>query len=732
MHFLRWSACLLCVVVFTHGAMSQSNRIGYNNQSLYLSGANLAWVNFASDIGPGTTDFATFADVMLQMHDHGGNALRWWLHTNGAVTPEFNTAGYVVGPGAGTIQDMKKVLDLAWEREIGVKLCLWSFNMLSTSNSATQLYRNNLLLTDTNYTRAYINTCLIPMIDSLKGHPAIIAWEIFNEPEGMSNEFGWSGNQHVPMAAIQRFINMCAGAIHKRDPKALVTNGAWAFYSQTDVPTVILAKDGTDEAEMNSLDKQKLETLFKQKYRMSLTADEIIAHAKNAASRPAYNYYRDDRLIALGGDSAGILDFYSVHYYAGIGGGTSISPFHHTKDYWALTKPVVVGEFAETATFGIAKESLYDTLYQQGYAGALAWSWMDANFSSTTDILASLQSMWDKHKSDVDVIGISGEWPIVALTTSFTDTTFTDTTQVPIVAVASDADGTVARVEFFLADTIKIGEVTTPPYTLTWKPPTRGVFVFTAVATDNQGHKRTSKPLTITIGKPMMVHLEAEKAVRSGAGVTIKTDVTASGGSFVDMAAQTGTVTWTIPGVPKSGSYECAIGYKLSYESPKSQFINVNGFRTDTITFTAPTTTKWMEKSFTANLNAGDNSIQMELSWGWMYVDYLAVPLTLFTTGVEKITALPVQFALEQNYPNPFNPATTIRYSLAENSVVTIKIYDVIGRVVATVVREQQPAGTYAVHFNAGALSSGVYVYRMTAIHGTSQFIESKRFMLLK
>ena len=143
------------------------NTVRYNNQQLFLSGANLAWLSFANDVGPGTRDFAAFGDVLVQMHNHGGNALRWWLHTNGTVSPAFNDTGLVIGPGVGTIESLKKALDIAWQREIGVILCLWSFDMLRATNSSAVVARNLKLLNDTAYVSAYINQCLIPMVDTI-------------------------------------------------------------------------------------------------------------------------------------------------------------------------------------------------------------------------------------------------------------------------------------------------------------------------------------------------------------------------------------------------------------------------------------------------------------------------------------------------------------------------------------------------------------------------------------
>lgn len=89
---------------------------------------------------------------------------------------------------------------------------------------------------------------------------------------------------------------------------------------------------------------------------------------------------------------------------------------------------------------------------------------------------------------------------------------------------------------------------------------------------------------------------------------------------------------------------------------------------------------------------------------------------------------LPDNFSLEQNYPNPFNPATTIAYKLPKNSLVTIKIYDLSGRLISTLVNENKTAGTYETRFNASGLSSGVYLYEMKA----GDFKETRKLVFLK
>ncbi|KAA0247936.1 MAG: T9SS type A sorting domain-containing protein [Ignavibacteriota bacterium] len=118
--------------------------------------------------------------------------------------------------------------------------------------------------------------------------------------------------------------------------------------------------------------------------------------------------------------------------------------------------------------------------------------------------------------------------------------------------------------------------------------------------------------------------------------------------------------------------------------------------------------------------------------------------LTGDPVSVHDENKLPASFELYQNYPNPFNPSTKIRFSIpsvtlseVEGSLVTLKIYDVLGNLVATLVNENKPAGKYEFEFNSNShsglsgireLSSGIYFYRLQA----GSFVETKKMILIR
>jgi hypothetical protein len=110
--------------------------------------------------------------------------------------------------------------------------------------------------------------------------------------------------------------------------------------------------------------------------------------------------------------------------------------------------------------------------------------------------------------------------------------------------------------------------------------------------------------------------------------------------------------------------------------------------------------------------------------------NYLDHKYNITITGINdpKDLIIPERFILSQNYPNPFNPSTTINFSVPSSEFVRLKVYDILGNEVATLVNEEKPTGSYEVNFDASSLSTGVYFYKLQA----GSFIETKKMILLR
>jgi hypothetical protein len=114
------------------------------------------------------------------------------------------------------------------------------------------------------------------------------------------------------------------------------------------------------------------------------------------------------------------------------------------------------------------------------------------------------------------------------------------------------------------------------------------------------------------------------------------------------------------------------------------------------------------------SINESDGSVQ--------YINRLATAIN------DKISVPPGSYSLEQNYPNPFNPQTTIKYQVSKPGLVSLKVFDMLGNKVATLLNEIKPAGSYDFTFNASGFPSGVYLYQLRV----NDYISVKKMILLK
>jgi hypothetical protein len=99
-----------------------------------------------------------------------------------------------------------------------------------------------------------------------------------------------------------------------------------------------------------------------------------------------------------------------------------------------------------------------------------------------------------------------------------------------------------------------------------------------------------------------------------------------------------------------------------------------------------------------------------------------------YVRNINFVVSAPVDFELFQNYPNPFNPSTSIKYSIPKSVLVTLKIYDVLGKEITTLVNEKEEAGLHKIEFNPTNLSSGVYFYTLK----TEGFLQTKKMILIR
>ena len=321
----------------------------YNGKKIFFSGTNLAWSDYNSDVGDSPLNENAWRKAVEGTRAAGGNAIRWWLFNNMSQSPEIDQTTHLVsGLKENTIANMKKALDIAEEYGVMVSMCLFSHNLMEPNqwglyaDDKLDITANENLFEDAG-TKAFIDNVLNPVVKAIGNHKALMTWEVFNEPEGMTSECsGWTSKK-MSLAKIQKFTNKVAAAIHTTNPELLVSTGSVNIKYQ--------------------------------------------------------KYWNDAALVEAGGEAKGTLDFFQTHYYPYYQ-DNSVSPFVNTAAQMASTygydsKPMIIGEFPASGWKGdtyrsnfaakteISTEECYRKAFDGGYAGALAWQYIGDKTEAT-------------------------------------------------------------------------------------------------------------------------------------------------------------------------------------------------------------------------------------------------------------------------------------------------------------------------------------------------------------
>ena len=188
--------------------------------------------------------------------------------------------------------------------------------------------------------------------------------------------------------------------------------------------------------------------------------------------------------------------------------------------------------------------------------------------------------------------------------------------------------------------------------------------------------------------------------IRAGTDIAVSSGILAPDGTDLRLDPSDGELTHTLPKAPTGGTV------------------------TFNFLYTAPSVSKTIiiyAAGNSVNFNGINDSGDM-----WNFAPNKNVVISA-VAGI-NINQVPFNYNLEQNYPNPFNPTTTIRYSIPGIQYVSIKVFDILGRDVATLVSGLQTRGLHSVKFDGSKLPGGIYLYRMRA----GNFAETKKLILLK
>jgi hypothetical protein len=329
--------------------------ISYGGKDLFLNGVNIAWNNYGWDFGDNHLNYGGgngydpiwWDETFTEVESFGGNCVRIWVHCKGEFNPLFDGSGKCTGLNVNFFENLDDVLQKAENHNLLVILCLFDFHLVDISGRQD-------LVKDTSKTNSYIKNALIPMVQRYNNQCNLLAWEIINEPEWIMQGVSGAGNygsSSISSTQMQRFVGLCASAIHQNTWKYVTVGSASIKW--------------------------------------------------NASITPAVGNYWSDQALrsATYNDWYAFIDFYQIHYYDWM--GTSLSPYSNTKSYWAFDKPTIIGETGNEGYYTYQQQ--YNFSHSNGYAGCFPWAYKSGGAATWNEFKNSMKNFRDNHTSIVDV-----------------------------------------------------------------------------------------------------------------------------------------------------------------------------------------------------------------------------------------------------------------------------------------------------------------------------------------
>ncbi len=340
--FLR--GCFLLVIfsfLFVQQIFSQfvyiDNKIfKVNGCPIYFNGANTPWDNW-NDFG-GSYDAAFWSTHYTNMKNSGMNSSRVWISCNGDVQPNINSDGTVTGVSAQFWANLDNFFASAQTNGIYIMATMMSFDHTKNTYVKYNSWRN--MMNDPTKIQTYIDNYLVPFVNRYKTNPYLMSIDISNEIEWVAEN---NDNMRCSYAVLQRFVGMCASAIHN-NPRA---NG-----------TTVLVTLGSAATKWNAT---------------------FMRNGSNGAgwqANPDGNKWSDVAIKAQYNQPNAVLDFYSPHYYGWINEYYSNFFQKTPTDFGINEKAVLVGETpgGNPGIPNMAPLVSYEALKTNGYQGHFPWT----------------------------------------------------------------------------------------------------------------------------------------------------------------------------------------------------------------------------------------------------------------------------------------------------------------------------------------------------------------------